>query len=63
MDWNIVKCLVVAGPGFTKDAFKQYLEAEAVRRDDRSAVWPAPHHVWYSKMSKSDMAGTCTVDA
>ncbi len=35
VDWDIVKCLVLAGPGFTKDAFKTYLEAEAVRQDVR----------------------------
>ena len=37
VDWDIVKCLVIAGPGFTKDAFKSYLDAEAVRQDLRSA--------------------------
>jgi len=37
IDWNIVRCLVIAGPGFMKDQFKEYLHAEAVRRDTRSA--------------------------
>ncbi len=35
VDWNIVRCLVIAGPGFMKDQFKEYLHAEAVRRDTR----------------------------
>ena len=38
VDWEIVKCLVIAGPGFTKDSFKTFLEAEAVRQDNRSAL-------------------------
>lgn len=35
VDWEVVKCLVIAGPGFTKDSFKTFLEAEAVRQDTR----------------------------
>lgn len=35
VDWSIVKCLVIAGPGFTKDEFKTYFDGEVVRRDDR----------------------------
>jgi len=35
VDWNIVRCLVIAGPGFTREEFRKYLEAEAVRRDVR----------------------------
>lgn len=35
VDWEVVKCLVIAGPGFTKDSFKTFLEAEAVRQDNR----------------------------
>ena len=31
VDWDVVKCLVIAGPGFAKDEFRKYLEAEAVR--------------------------------
>mmetsp|Transcript_19667 Transcript_19667/g.54879 ORF Transcript_19667/g.54879 Transcript_19667/m.54879 type:complete len:382 (-) Transcript_19667:320-1465(-) len=38
VDFNIVKCLIVAGPGFAKDTFKEYLEAEAVRRDLRVLI-------------------------
>jgi protein pelota len=38
VDWAIVKCLVIAGPGFAKDTFKTYLEAEAVRRDVRPLI-------------------------
>ncbi len=35
IDWEVVKCLVVAGPGFVKDDFKKHMEEEAVRRDLR----------------------------
>ncbi len=35
VDWGVVRCLVIAGPGFTKDQFRKYLEEEAVRRDAR----------------------------
>lgn len=38
VDWSIVKCLVIAGPGFTKDEFRSFLDAEAVRRDDRALL-------------------------
>lgn len=35
VDWEVVKCLVIAGPGFTKDSFKTFLDAEAIRQDYR----------------------------
>jgi hypothetical protein len=38
VDWGIVKCLVIAGPGFAKDSFKTYLDAEAVKRDVRPLI-------------------------
>jgi protein pelota len=38
IDWGIVKCLVIAGPGFAKDSFKTYLDAEAVKRDVRPLI-------------------------
>ncbi len=38
VDWSIVKCLVIAGPGFTKEDFRVFLDAEAVRRDERSLI-------------------------
>jgi protein pelota len=38
VDWNVVKCLVIAGPGFAKDTFKTYLDAEAVRREVRPLI-------------------------
>ena len=38
VDWNIVKCLVLAGPGFVKDDFKKHMEEEAVRQDIRCGV-------------------------
>ena len=33
VDWDIVKCLVIAGPGFAKDKFLEFLTAEAVKRE------------------------------
>lgn len=38
VDWGIVKCLVIAGPGFAKDSFRTFLDAEAVRRDVRPLI-------------------------
>jgi protein pelota len=35
VDWEVVKCLVIAGPGFAKDAFKEHLDTEAVRQNIR----------------------------
>ena len=35
INWDVVKCLVLAGPGFTKDDLKVHMEQEAVRRDLR----------------------------
>ena len=37
VDWAVVRCLIIAGPGFAKDGFRAHLEAEAVRRDLRRA--------------------------
>jgi len=41
VDWAVVRCLVIAGPGFTKDAFRAHLDTEAVRRELRRALAPA----------------------
>ena len=35
VDWAIVKCLVIAGPAFTKDQFKSFMELQAVQKDLR----------------------------
>ncbi len=49
VDWAVVRCLIIAGPGFAKDGFRAHLEAEAVRRDLRRAplnparVFKNPH--------------------
>ena len=40
VDWEVVRCLVIAGPGFTKDSFKAFLDAEAVRQDNRYLAIP-----------------------
>ena len=38
IDWEVVKCLVIAGPGFAKDAFKSYLDLESQRQEVRSLL-------------------------
>jgi len=38
VDWGVVKCLVIAGPGFAKESFKAYLDAEAVKRELRPLI-------------------------
>jgi protein pelota len=38
VDWDVVKCLVIAGPGFTKDKFREFLDLEAVRQDIRCGI-------------------------
>jgi protein pelota len=35
-DWSVVRCLVIAGPGFAKDAFRTFLDDESQRRGDRA---------------------------
>ena len=35
VDWGVVKCLVLAGPGFAKDAFRAHVDAAAARGDDK----------------------------
>ena len=52
VDWDVVKCLVIAGPGFTKDSFKAFLEVEAVRQDYRCTS-PSPFH------TTQDASGLC----
>jgi hypothetical protein len=32
VDFSIIKCLVLAGPGFTKDQFRTYMDAETVKQ-------------------------------
>ncbi|EFN59828.1 hypothetical protein CHLNCDRAFT_29371 [Chlorella variabilis] len=38
VDWDIVRCLVIAGPGFAKDQFREYLDKEAQRRELRTLM-------------------------
>lgn len=38
IDFAKVKCILLGSPGFTKDDFFEYLQAEAVRRDDRPFI-------------------------
>jgi len=62
VDWSIVKCLVIAGPGFAKDSFKTYLDAEAVKRDVRpliehkSSIFTAPASSAYKHSLKEVLA-------
>ena len=39
-DWllRVVKCVVVAGPGFAKDSFMKYVDLEAARQDKRLII-------------------------
>ena len=38
VDWGTIKCLVVAGPGFAREQFVEYLHAEAVRQNLRPLI-------------------------
>ena len=40
VDWEVVRCLVIAGPGSAKDDFRKYLDLEMVRQNVRSAFCP-----------------------
>jgi len=35
IDSDVVKCLVIAGPGFAKDLFHDYLFEECVKRNNK----------------------------
>ena len=35
VDWSVIKCLVIGGPGFTKDQFKEYLFAGKKKQDTK----------------------------
>lgn len=39
VDWDIVRCLVIAGPGFAKDEFREYLDKGGIRLDLLRNVW------------------------
>ncbi|GAB4814633.1 hypothetical protein N2152v2_001679 [Parachlorella kessleri] len=64
VDWGVVRCLVIAGPGFTKDQFKEYLDAEAQRREvkplltHRSKIVLAPASSAYKHSLKEVLAST-----
>lgn len=38
VDFSVVKCVLIAGPGFVKDEFLEYCMQEAVRRDAREII-------------------------
>uniref|UniRef100_A0A0C9RRV9 Protein pelota homolog n=1 Tax=Wollemia nobilis TaxID=56998 RepID=A0A0C9RRV9_9CONI len=44
-DFSIVRCMVIASPGFTKDQFYSYMLLEAERRDLRSIIENKSHIV------------------
>ncbi|PRW60647.1 PELOTA 1 isoform X1 [Chlorella sorokiniana] len=64
VDWDIVRCLVIAGPGFAKDEFREYLDKEAQRREartlllNRSKILLAPASSAYKHSIKEVLAGT-----
>lgn len=64
LDWSVVKCLVIAGPGFAKDTFKTYLDAEAVKRDVRPLIEHKSSIItaqvgWKAALAAGLMAGGC----
>ncbi|KAI3429800.1 hypothetical protein D9Q98_010113 [Chlorella vulgaris] len=64
VDWDIVRCLVIAGPGFTKDQFREHLDKEAQRREvrtlllNRSKILLAPASSAYKHAIKEVLAGS-----
>lgn len=38
INFEIVRCLVIAGPGFAKDQFKKYLDQTSIARNDRPFI-------------------------
>ncbi|GAQ80708.1 eukaryotic release factor eRF1 domain1/Pelota-like [Klebsormidium nitens] len=38
VDFAVVRCLIIASPGFTKDQFLEYMNLEAVRKDIRPII-------------------------
>lgn len=62
VDWEIVKCLVIAGPGFAKDSFREFLDLEAQRREvrplllNRSKIVLAPASSAYKHALKEVLA-------
>lgn len=63
VDWDIVRCLVIAGPGFAKEQFREYLDKEAQRREvrtlllNRSKILLAPASSAYKHSIKEVLAG------
>uniref|UniRef100_A0A0D9WAN7 Protein pelota homolog n=1 Tax=Leersia perrieri TaxID=77586 RepID=A0A0D9WAN7_9ORYZ len=38
LDFEVIQCVVIASPGFTKDQFRDYAYLEAARRDERKII-------------------------
>eukprot|EP01125_Pyxidicula_operculata_P005563 TRINITY_DN1957_c2_g1_i5.p1 TRINITY_DN1957_c2_g1~~TRINITY_DN1957_c2_g1_i5.p1 ORF type:complete len:333 (-),score=104.88 TRINITY_DN1957_c2_g1_i5:61-1059(-) len=38
VDFEVVKCLIIAGPGFTKDQFLTFLTSKAVQKEDKKII-------------------------
>ncbi|KAL4422403.1 hypothetical protein ABPG75_008600 [Micractinium tetrahymenae] len=64
VDWDIVRCLVIAGPGFAKEQFREHLDQEAQRREvralllNRSKILLAPASSAYKHSIKEVLASS-----
>ncbi|CAI7819192.1 unnamed protein product, partial [Closterium sp. NIES-54] len=38
IDFNVIRCLLIASPGFTKDQFFEYMMLEATRQNIRAII-------------------------
>jgi protein pelota len=62
VDWNVIKCLVLAGPGFAKDSLRDYIDLEAQRQQNkellhnRSKILVAPASSPYKHAIKEVLA-------
>lgn len=42
VDWDVVRCLVIAGPGFAKEQFKEFLDMGEVAALLQGSWLPRP---------------------
>ena len=38
VNWEVIKCLVIAGPGFARESFMEFLELEAQRKHEKTLL-------------------------
>lgn len=38
IDFSIVKCVIIASPGFVKDQFYEYMMQQAIKTDDKILI-------------------------